>query len=280
MATVLRWTAWAGSVVPRGRRRDALAQLPAIGAGGLLHPGGGRSRAQSLTAVCHRCSPARASHCGAGAARRPRPRAGRSSICTASPTTARAPPASSGVFSRADSASSPTTAARMATRTARVHVWVLREARPSPRDRYAPPGPVVLFGTSLGAAVALQEAADDPRVSTRGCRGDVLGSAHRRDRARAAILHAGPIDRAFEMAEAEAHFRVDDVQPQSPRRAESPSRALIHGADGCRYAACPLPARPRGVARATELILVPGAHHNGSLNGAQIWTRIEPGLRR
>ena len=48
-----------------------------------------------------------------------------------------------------------------------VYLRLRREARSSPRHRWASPGPVILIGSSLGAAVALQEAGSD----SRGCRG-------------------------------------------------------------------------------------------------------------
>src|SRR5262245_29604210 len=70
-------------------------------------------------------------------------------------------------------------------------------------------GPVVLIGTSLGAAVALQEAAGDPRVRA------VIAAESFSDLRTVAIERAprfftrGTIDRAFALAEQQGHFQVD-----------------------------------------------------------------------
>jgi uncharacterized protein len=138
-----------------------------------------------------------------------------------------------------------------------------------------PAGPVVLIGTSLGAAVALQEAADDPRVVT------VVAAETFSDLRTVATERAprfftrGTIERAFGLAEREAAFRIDEA---SPVRAAARIRVpvlLIHGADD----ADTPPAHSERVRAAltgpAELILVPGAHHNESLNGVGIWRRIE-----
>jgi uncharacterized protein len=138
-------------------------------------------------------------------------------------------------------------------------------------------GPVVLIGTSLGAAVALQEAADDPRVSA------VVAAETFSDLRTVAterapgFFTAGTIDRAFEAAGAEGHFRVDDVQPhQSARRITAPV-LLIHGAADTETP----PAHSERVYAALHgpkrLILVPGAGHNGSLR-PEVWKRIDQWL--
>ncbi len=46
-----------------------------------------------------------------------------------------------------------------------LHVRLLREARPAARARRRGSGPIVVIGSSLGAAVALQTAAEDRRIS-------------------------------------------------------------------------------------------------------------------
>ena len=72
-----------------------------------------------------------------------------------------------------------------------------------------PPGPVVLIGTSVGAAVALQEAADDRRVSA-VVAAETFSDLRTVATVRApAILTKGTIDRAFALAERQASFRVD-----------------------------------------------------------------------
>ena len=138
-----------------------------------------------------------------------------------------------------------------------------------------PAGPVVLIGTSLGAAVALQEAAGDPRVTT------VIAAETFSDLRTVATERAprfftrGTIARAFALAESDAHFRVDEVSPVAAASRITIPVLLIHGAADVDTP----PAhsqRVRAVLRGpSELILVPGAHHNESLNGAEIWPRIE-----
>jgi len=139
--------------------------------------------------------------------------------------------------------------------------------------------PIVLMGTSLGAAVAVQEAAVDPRVD-----GVIAAEVFSDLRAVATeraprMLSAGMIAKAFVRAEERGHFRVDEV---SPVRAAAHIRVpvfLIHGAadldtppDHSRrvFAALKEPKR---------LMLVEGAHHNESLNREDVWGAIEDWLR-
>src|SRR5688500_5633467 len=92
----------------------------------------------------------------------------------------------------------------------------------------ARPGPVVLIGTSLGGAVALQAAADDPRV-----RGVVAAEtfADLRSVARERVpffVWRGLIDRALASAEAQGRFVADAVSPvQAAKRITVPV-LLIH----------------------------------------------------
>jgi pimeloyl-ACP methyl ester carboxylesterase len=135
-------------------------------------------------------------------------------------------------------------------------------------------GPVVLIGTSLGAAVALQEAADDPRVRA------VVAAESFSDLRTVAAERApffftrGVIDRAFRLAEEQAHFQADAVSPAAAASRTTAAVLLIHGADDREtppdhsqriFAALP------GVKR---LIIVPGAGHNGSLRG-DVWSDVD-----
>src|SRR5262249_52402436 len=81
-----------------------------------------------------------------------------------------------------------------------------------------PPGPVALVGTSLGAAVALQEAGYDPRVVA-------IVAAETFADLRTVATERAPlfftretIARAFRLAEHEALFEVDDVSPARAAR--------------------------------------------------------------
>jgi pimeloyl-ACP methyl ester carboxylesterase len=137
-----------------------------------------------------------------------------------------------------------------------------------------PVGPVVLIGTSLGAAVALQEAADDPRVSA-VIAAETFSDLRTVATERAPVfLTKGTIDRAFAVAETQAGFRVDDVQPQiSAQRITAPV-LLIHGAHDVETP----PAHSERVYAALKgpkkFLLVPGAGHNGSLR-ADVWEQID-----
>lgn len=138
-----------------------------------------------------------------------------------------------------------------------------------------PAAPVVLIGTSLGAAVALQEAADDRRVST-VVAAETFSDLRTVATERAPLFFTrGTIERAFALAESQAHFRVEDVSPlRAARRIDVPV-LLIHGAADRDTP----PAHSQRVRAAlkgsSELIIVPDARHNQSLSGAEIWKRID-----
>lgn len=135
-------------------------------------------------------------------------------------------------------------------------------------------GPIVLIGGSLGAAVALQAAADDPRVHA------VVAIETFSDLRTVATERApffftsGIIARAFQLAEQQAHFNLDAVSPVAAAAKIVVPVLLIHGdadvdtpADHSRrvFAALREPRR---------LVLVPGASHNGSLQ-PEVWDQIE-----
>lgn len=140
-------------------------------------------------------------------------------------------------------------------------------------------GPVILIGASLGAAVALEEAADDPRVH------GIVAAETFSDLRTVATERAprfftrGQIDHAFKLAEREGHFSVDEA---SPVRAATRIRVpvlLIHGEADVDTP----PAHSKRVFDALpgpkQLILVPGATHNASLR-PEVWTQIERFVRR
>lgn len=136
------------------------------------------------------------------------------------------------------------------------------------------PSPIVLVGTSLGAAVALQEAATDPRV-----RAVVAAETFSDIRTVASerapfFFTSGTIDRAFRLAEQAAGFRADEVSPVTAAAAITVPVLLIHGAADTETP----PDHSRRVLAALagpkRLILVPGARHNESLRG-DVWIEIE-----
>ena len=139
-------------------------------------------------------------------------------------------------------------------------------------------GPIILIGTSLGAAVALQEAADDARVT-------VVVAAETFADLRSVATERAPlfftrsaIDKAFALAEREAGMRVDEVSPEQAAERVAARVMLIHGAADTDT---PPAHSQRVYARLhseKRLLLVAGAHHNQSLN-SETWTEIERWLR-
>src|SRR5262245_49292967 len=140
-------------------------------------------------------------------------------------------------------------------------------------------GPVVLMGTSLGAAVALQEAAVDARIRA------VVAAETFSDLRTVAIERApffftpSAIRRAFQLAEAEGRFTIDAVSPEAAARKIEAPVLMIHGSIDRETP----PDHSRRVFEALhgprQLILVPNAGHNQSLTGA-IWQDIEAWIDR
>jgi uncharacterized protein len=140
--------------------------------------------------------------------------------------------------------------------------------------------PIILLGQSLGAAVALQTAAEDDRVAA-VVGAEVFSDLRTLARERAPfILSDGSLDRAFARAEAEARFKVDEVSPVLAARRIHVPVLLIHGEadrdtppDHSRrvFAALSGPKR---------LIIVPDAGHNRSLGGGGIWSEIQGWIDR
>ena len=138
-----------------------------------------------------------------------------------------------------------------------------------------PSQPVILFGTSLGAGVALQEASDDRRVFG-VIAVEVFSDLRTVARERAPFfLTRGTIRRAFRIAEARGHFEVDDVSPVASAQSITAPVLLIHGA---RDRDTP-PAHSQRVFDALNgpkrLILVQGAGHNQSLADPAVWKDVD-----
>jgi len=138
-----------------------------------------------------------------------------------------------------------------------------------------PPGPVVLMGTSLGAAVALQEAAGDRRVTA------VIAAESFSDLRTVAserapwFLPATVIRKAFQVAEQRGGFLVDAVSPMEAARAIRAPVLLIHGADDRETPSAHSQRIFENLAGPRRLLLVPGAGHNQSLSAPAAWVDIE-----
>ena len=135
-------------------------------------------------------------------------------------------------------------------------------------------GPIVLLGTSLGGAVALQEAAGDGRVSA------VIAVETFSDLRTVAAERApffftkGTIRQAFQIAAEQGHFDVDAVSPERAAAGIRVPVLLVHGA-------MDIDTRPEHSQRLfaalqgpKRLILVPNAGHNGSLR-PEVWEELE-----
>jgi pimeloyl-ACP methyl ester carboxylesterase len=134
--------------------------------------------------------------------------------------------------------------------------------------------PIVLIGHSLGAAVALQTAAVEPRI-----RAIVAASTFADLRSIATerapfVFSQRMIDAAFSIAEKRAKFVVDDV---SPVRAATNVRApvfLIHGANDRETPPVHSERVMQALSGAKRLLIVPDASHNDVLWHDAVWAEI------
>jgi pimeloyl-ACP methyl ester carboxylesterase len=136
-------------------------------------------------------------------------------------------------------------------------------------------GPMFLIGTSLGAAVALQTAADDPRI-TAVVAVETFSDLRTVATERAPFVFSrGSIERAFTLAEQQAAFSVDAASPLAAGSRITAPVLLIHGAADRETP----PAHSRRVfdvlSGPKRLVIVPGAGHNQSLRDAAVWSEID-----
>jgi pimeloyl-ACP methyl ester carboxylesterase len=135
-------------------------------------------------------------------------------------------------------------------------------------------GPLLALGVSLGAAVALQAAADDPRIAL------VVAVAPFSDLRTVAaervpfFASRANIDQAFRLAEAEAAFRADDVNPAAAAARIRVPVLVIHGADDRDTPPSHSERIYRALSGPRKLLVVPGAHHSDVLT-ADAWREID-----
>lgn len=135
-------------------------------------------------------------------------------------------------------------------------------------------GPVILLGTSLGAAVALQAAATDPRV-TGVVAAETFSDLRTVATERAPFFFpAGLIDEAFRIAEEQGGFEVDSVSPVAAAAQIQVPVLLVHGAEDTHTPPDHSQRVLAALAGPSRLILVEGARHNESLR-AEVWDEIE-----
>ena len=139
------------------------------------------------------------------------------------------------------------------------------------------PGPVVLIGSSLGAAVALQHAARDRRV-TAVIAAETFSDLRTIASERAPTFFTDAVvARAIDFAERRARFVVDDVSPVRAAADIAAPVLLVHGEADVDTP----PAHSERVLAALNgpkrLILVPRATHNQSLR-PETWQAIDTWL--
>jgi pimeloyl-ACP methyl ester carboxylesterase len=137
------------------------------------------------------------------------------------------------------------------------------------------PGPVVLMGNSLGAAVALQGAVGHQRVA-----GVVAAEPFSDLRTIATeraprYLPASTIQRAFRVAEEQGRFDVASVSPLLAARSLRIPVLLIHGADDRDTTPDHSQRLLEALAGPKQLLLVPHAGHNQSMGGPGVWAAID-----
>ena len=134
--------------------------------------------------------------------------------------------------------------------------------------------PIALLGFSMGAAIALQEAAVDPRV------GAVVAVSPYSDLRTAASERApffaskGNLADAFRMAEGEGKFRVDEVSPTAAAARITAPTLLIHGEKDDETPAVHSQRIFAALHEPKRLIVVPNARHNHVLD-AHVWNEID-----
>jgi len=134
--------------------------------------------------------------------------------------------------------------------------------------------PIILIGHSLGAAVALQTAAIEPRI-----KGVVAASTFSdlrtiaTERAHAMMLPAWSLGPAFERAEHDGQFVVDEVSPVRAASRITAPVLLVHGADDRDTPPIHSQRVFAALREPRQLIIVPAAGHNDVLR-PRVWEQI------
>jgi pimeloyl-ACP methyl ester carboxylesterase len=134
--------------------------------------------------------------------------------------------------------------------------------------------PVVAFGVSLGAAVALQTAAEDPRI-----RAVVAVSTFSDLRTVASerapfMASKSDIEAAFRLAEEQGRFKVDEVSPVLAAQRIHVPVLLVHGDADHETPAAHSQRVFAALSGDKRLLLVPGAGHDDVLR-PDVWATID-----
>lgn len=143
-----------------------------------------------------------------------------------------------------------------------------------------PAGPVILVGSSLGAAVALQTASIEPRVSgvvAAEVFSDLRSIAT--ERGRRMWLPPWTIARALPIAERRAGFRVDDASPVASARLVKVPVLLLHGAEDGETSPHHSRLVHDALAGPRTLVIVEHAGHNQTLGAPGVWDGVEAWIR-
>jgi hypothetical protein len=132
----------------------------------------------------------------------------------------------------------------------------------------------ILFGSSLGAAVALQAAPLEPRV-----RAVIAQSAFSDLTTIVAerapwFATAGEVHDGEQLAEQTAHFHVADVSPLADAARIRVPVLLIHGAADRETPPAHSERLYAALTSPKKLVLVPGAGHNDALAKEEVWQTI------
>ena len=137
------------------------------------------------------------------------------------------------------------------------------------------PGPIVLVGTSLGAAVAIQAAAEDPRVSG-VVAAEVFSDLQSIASYRApAVMWPHMIVEALEVAEQRGQFDIYAVSPEVAARSVRVPVLVVHGEDDTETPDGHSVIVHAALAGPKKLVLVAGRGHNESLSDPAVWADID-----
>ena len=135
--------------------------------------------------------------------------------------------------------------------------------------------PVVVIGESLGAAVALQTAAVDPRIRAVAAGAAFADLTTVIDDHTPFFLSAAGKEKAVRVAETAGRFRVADISPERSARDIHVPTLLLHGSED---QFLPLKHSLRiyeALAGPRALVRLEGVDHIGVLLSAQAWNEID-----